>query len=157
MTIIVYSSKTGSSERYARALSESTGFAAFSVKDDYDHEQSIVFIGWIRGIALVGFDKVDRSKVIAVAAVALDDKPKKGWNRIKDLNEIKVPFYHLPGWIDRKKVGPVNKLLFCLLCVYYKLQGLDSRTKPLFDAMMNGGSFYDESRLEPLILFCKSH
>ncbi len=157
MTIIVYSSKTGSSERYAHALSERTGFASFSVKDDYDCEEPIVFIGWIRGPVLVGFDKVDHRKVIAVAAVALDDNPKKGWNKIKDSNDIKVPFYHLPGWIDKKKTGLGSKLLFCFLCAFYKLQGLNSHTKPLFDAMMDGGSFYDESKLEPLILFCRSH
>ena len=157
MTIIVYSSRTGSSERYARALGERTGFQVFSVKEQYDENEPIVFIGWIKGPRLTGFDRVDHHKVIAVAAVALDDRPSFGWQKVKDTNEIKCPFYHLRGWIDRKKLGILSKLFFCFLCAYYKLRGLDSHTGPLFDAMMNGGSFYDESALEPLVLLCRNH
>ena len=48
------------------------------------------------------------------------------------------------------------KIMFCFICAMYKLRGLNDYTGPMFDAMMNGGSFYDESALEPMIEFAKS-
>ncbi len=105
----------------------------------------------------MGLDKVDSSRLLAVATVSLDDHPEFGWNTVKDRNKIVVPIYHLRGWIDRKKLNIFQKLLFYLLCARYKLKGLNSHTGPLFDAMMNGGSFYDESGLEQLEVLCSNH
>jgi len=157
MTIIVYSSHTGSTKKYAEILSERTGFPVFSVKDEYDHEQQIVFLGWLNGPRIRGINEVDNSKLIAVATVSLDDHPSFGWPKVKDVNKIKVPIYHLRGWIDRKKLNIFEKLFFYFLCAMYKLRGLNSHTEPLFNAMMNGGSFFDESGLDNLVLLCKNH
>jgi len=155
LTIIVYSSRTGSTRKYAEIFSSKTGLACYSVKDDYP-EDSIIFFGWLRGPAIVGLDKVDRNRLIAVAAVSLEKTPSFGWNKVKDANSISVPMYHLRGWIDRKKLGVVPKIFFVFLCAFYKLRGLDDRTQPLFDAMMNGGSFFDETGLDPMYTFVAS-
>ncbi len=157
MTIIVYSSRTGSTKKYAQIFSDRTGFDCYSISDKYDSQQQIIFFGWLKGPRIVGLDKVDASKLIAVAAVSLDDSPGFGWNKVKDVNDIKVPFYHMRGWIDRTKLSIPQKTFFLFLCTIYKLKGLDAHSKPLFDAMMNGGSFFDESSLDNLILFSKNH
>ncbi len=154
MTIIVYSSRSGSSKKYAESFASRMGYGCFSVKDDYDPEEQIVFFGWISGPKIVGLDKVDPKRLRAVAAVSLDENPEFGWNKVKSRNNITVPFYHLRGWIDRKKLNLLQKLLFAFICARYKLKGLDSHTEPLFNAMMNGGSFYDESGLEQLVTLC---
>ena len=157
MTIIVYSSHTGSTKKYAESLSSQTGFQCYSIKEKYDPNESIIYMGWLRGPRIIGLDTVDRHKVIAIVAVSLDDHPDFGWPKVKDMNKIAVPFYHVRGWIDRKKLNPIEKLFFYFLCAMYKLKGLNSHTEPLFNAMMEGGSFYDESSLENVVLFCKNH
>jgi hypothetical protein len=154
MVIVVYSSHTGSSKKYAEILSSKMSYQCYSVKDMPDSDEGVIFIGWIRGPVIVGLSKVDKHRLIAVAAVSLDSNPEFGWPKVKDTNSISCPFYHLPGWIDRKKLNVFEKLLFVFLCARYKLQGLDSHTAPLFDAMMNGGSFFDESALQQLEDFC---
>ena len=155
MTIVVYSSHTGSTEKYARTFAERVGYSCYSVKDAYDPNEEIVYFGWLRGPAVVGLDRIDRKHLIAVATVSIE-KDLAFLRKIKDKNEITVPVYNLRGWIDRKKVGILAKILFCFICAMYKLKGLDDYTGPMFDAMMNGGSFYDDSALEPLIEFVQS-
>ena len=155
MTIIVYSSHTGSTKKYAESLSSSTGLKCYSVSEEYP-DYKIIYMGWIRGPRIAGLGSVDRRKLIAVAAVSLDSNPDFGWNKVKDVNKITVPLYTLRGWIDRSKLNIIEKIFFTFLCAFYKLRGLDEHTKPLFDAMMEGGSFYDESSLEQLILFCST-
>ncbi|WII07751.1 hypothetical protein PED39_00740 [Methanomassiliicoccales archaeon LGM-RCC1] len=156
MTIVVYSSKTGSSKKYAEAFASKKGYLCYSVKDEYDPNEMIVFFGWLRGPAIVGIDKINKQRLLAVASVSLEETPEFGWAKVKDQNSINVPFYHLRGWIDRKKLNIFDRLFFDFLCAFYKLRGFDDRTGPLFDAMMNGGSFYDESGLEPLFLFTEN-
>ena len=84
------------------------------------------------------------------------EKDLSFFRKVKESNDVNVPFYNLRGWIDRKKVGLFAKILFVFICAMYKLKGLDDYTGPMFDAMMNGGSFYNESDLEPLIEFAQS-
>ena len=148
MTIVVYASHTGSTKRYAESFSNRCGLDCFSFKDKYDPNQSIIFFGWLRGPRIVGLGDMDPKKVIAVVTVSLDDHPEFGWPKVKDVNNIMVPMYHLRGWIDRKKLNIFEKLFFYFYCAMIKLKGLNTHTQPLFDAMMEGGSFYDESGLE---------
>lgn len=157
MTIVVYSSHTGSTKKYAEIFSERTGLSCYSIKDKYDPEERIIFFGWLRGPRIVGLDAVDRSKIIAIGIVSLDDNPDFGWNKVVDTNKIKVPHYHMRGWVDRKKLNIFDKTLFTFLCAMYKLKGFNPHTQQLFDAMMNGGSFFDESALDNLILFASTN
>ena len=150
MTIVLYSSHTGSSKKYAESFADRMGFECHSVKEKIVSDEPVIFFGWLRGPRIVGLDSVDQYKLRAVVAVALDENPEFGWKKVKDVNNIHVPFYHVRGWIDRKKLNIFEKLFFVFLCVKMKLIGLDSHTQPLFDAMMNGGSFYDETPLEQL-------
>ena len=42
-----------------------------------------------------------------------------------------------------------------MVCVMMKLQGLNEQNEPIFNAMMEGGSFYDEKYLDPVELFLR--
>lgn len=152
--IIVYSSKSGSSEAYARSLSDSTGISVFSIHDDYPKDQGIIFFGWVRGSTIVGIRSIDRSMLQAVCAVGLDSASRFDSNKISDHNGFSVPLYYVRGWIRRDKIGLIDKAVLAFVAVMMKLQGLNEFNQPIFDAMMEGGSFYDESQLAPLILFC---
>ncbi len=155
MTIVVYSSHTGSTQKYAQTFADKVGYACYSVKDEYDRNDEIIYFGWLRGPSIVDLNLIDRKKLIAVVSVSIE-KDDVLFRKVKESEKIGVPFYNLRGWIDRKKVGFFPKILFIFLAVKYKLKGLDDYTGPMYDAMLNGGSFYDESGLDPIIEFVRS-
>lgn len=155
MTIIMFSSKSGSSEWYARALASRTGLDVFPASDHPDGED-MVFFGWLRNDVVVGIGDVDPSRLLAVCVVGLDDVKKFPKREIADRNGIHVPIYYMRGWIDRKRLNPLDKAVLLAVCVMMKLKGLDPKDEPVFDAMMNGGSFVDDKYLEPVELFLGS-
>lgn len=152
MTVIVYSSKSGSSRKYAEVLSARTGLSAYPVGQQPDGE-SIVFFGWLRKDTVVGISGVDMSRVIAVGVVGLDDAGRFSRKDVMDRNGITAPVYYLRGWIDRSRLGLIDKAVLLAVSVMMKLQGLNEFNEPIFDAMMKGGSFFDEAYLKDLELF----
>ena len=155
MTIIIYSSHTGSTEKYARELSSRTGLDCYSVNSEYPRHEQIVFFGWLRKDTVVGIDKVERSRLKAVCVVGLDNAGSFHPDIVASKNKYKVPTYYLRGWIDRKKLNLLDKGVLMLVCVMMKLKGLNEFNQPLFEAMMEGGSFYDPVYLDSIELFLK--
>ena len=72
MTVVVYSSKSGSSKKYAEALSERTGLHIYPIGQQ-PADESVIFFGWLRDDTIVGLSQVDISKIVAVCVVGLDD------------------------------------------------------------------------------------
>ena len=155
MTSIVYSTKSGSSKRYAESLSSRTGLPVYSV-DDCPDQGGIIFFGWLRGSSVVGASSLDMSRVSAVGVVGLDDEGRFDKPGVTEKNGIKAPTYYLRGTIDRSKLNLIDKGVLLAVAVMMKLKGLNEFNKPIFDAMMEGGSFYDESYLDPIEMFVRS-
>lgn len=155
MTIIVYSSKSGSTESYAKALSQRTGFSCYSVDDAIPDQESIVFFGWLRKDSVVGIRSIDTKRVKAVCVVGLDDVGRFNRVAVSKANDLKVPLYYLRGWIDRSRLNILDKSVLLAVCVFMKIKGLNQYNQPIFDAMMQGGSFYDESYLDQVERFVK--
>lgn len=153
--IVVYSSKTGSSEAYARALASRLGCGCFSVKDSIPEGQPIVFVGWLRFDIISGIRSIDRSRLKAVCVVGIDDHARFETSkaRIAGRNGVTVPMFHLRGWIERMRLNVIDRTSLAVVAALTKLQGLDNATKPIFDAIMEGGSFYDESQLDSVVRF----
>ena len=155
MTVIVYSSKSGSSKKYAESLSAKTGLAVYPVGQQ-PLDEKVVFFGWLRKDEVMGIRGVDRSRIIAVCVVGLDNPGRFNSRAVSDRNDLKVPIYYLQGWIDRSKLNIIDKTVLLAVSVMMKLQGLNEFNTPIFDAMMKGGSFYDEKYLEPVERFVAS-
>lgn len=156
MTIIVYSSHSGSSEKYAYALSQRTGLDCYSLSDtSIPESEAIIFFGWLRKDTVVGLSKIDPIRLKAVCVVGLDSEGRFNPSVVASKNGYKVPSYYLRGWIDRKKLNIIDKTVLMLVCVMMKLQGLNEHNQSLFDAMMEGGSFYQDSYLDPIECFLK--
>ena len=72
-----------------------------------------------------------------------------------DRNSVSVPVFYMRGWIDRSKLNVFDKTILLAVSVMMKLKGLNEFNRPIFDVMMEGGSFYDESQLDAVERFCK--
>lgn len=153
--IIVYSSKSGSSMMYAHDLSGRTGLSCYSISEPYPKDENIVFFGWLRKDTVVGIDSVDRSRLKAVGVVGLDSEGRFDKGIVADRNNLSVPIYYLRGWIDRSKLNVLDKCVLLAVSVMMKLQGLNEFNKPIFDAMMDGGSFYDPKYLDSIEQFIR--
>lgn len=154
--IIVYSSKSGSSAKYAYSFSELSGFPVYSVREDYPKDQAIIFFGWVKGPQIVGIRSIDKSMLHAVCAVGLDTSDRFNSTKISDSNNISVPIYYVRGWIIRDKIGFIDKFVLSLVAANMKIKGLNHYNESIFNAILNGGSFYDHTQLEPLLCFCSN-
>ncbi len=152
--IIVYSSKSGSSKKYAEILSERMAIPAYAAGSEPKGEP-MVFFGWLRKSTVVGLYKVDASKVRALCVVGLDDESRFSKPKVAEKNGVHAPVYYLRGWIDRSKLNVIDKTVLAVVAAMMKINGLNQFNQPIFDAMMEGGSFFDESYLAPIELFLK--
>ncbi len=156
MIVAVFSSKSGSSEKYARLFASHVGCECFSAEDRIPGDGSIVFFGWVRGPTIVGLRSIDKSRLKAVCAVGLDSSDRFDKVRMADSNKVSVPIFYVRGWIDRMRLGFVDKTVLAFVSAVMKIRGLNQYNQPVFDAMMEGGSFFDESMLADLERFCSS-
>jgi hypothetical protein len=152
MVSIIYASKTGTCRKYAEELSERTGLPCYSLKEA-PSEGPVVFIGWLRGRFLVGSNKIDSGRIQAVCIVGLS--PEMNASKIAFDNGIKAPAYYLRGEINRSKLNLFDKTIMAVFCALMKLKGLSDANRELFDATMNGGSFYDSTYLDQIVRFLK--
>lgn len=153
MVLVVYRSHTGSTKKYAEALAARGGFECIPARKLKDQEGEIVFFGWLRGSQVVGLAGIDRSRLKAVCVVGLDNRFDKA--SVVSNNKIKCHVYYLRGWFEPKKVNPFERLFIYVVAAVMKLKGLNQHNQPIFDAMMEGGSFYDESALDDVAKFLK--
>jgi hypothetical protein len=152
MVSIIYASKTGTCRKYAEELSERTGLPCYSLKEA-PSEGPVVFIGWLRGRFLVGSNKIDSGRIQAVCIVGLS--PEMNATNIAFDNGIKAPAYYLRGEINRSKLNLFDKTIMAVFCALMKLKGLSDSNRELFDATMNGGTFYDSTYLDQIVRFLK--
>ncbi len=150
--IIVYSSKSGSSKKYAEILSGRASLPVYEAGTEPEGEP-MVFFGWLRKDTVMGLRKVDVSKVSALCVVGLDDESRFSKSKVAEKNGVRAPVYYLRGWIDRSKLNIIDKAVLAVVAAVMKLNGLNQFNQPIFDAMMEGGSFFDESYLAPIELF----
>jgi len=153
MVVVVYSSHTGSCKRYAEALAARGGLECIPVKQAKDVQDQIVFFGWVRGKQVVGLNRIDPVKLKCVCVVGLDDRFDRAG--IVSFNKTKTTVYYLRGWIDRSKLNIFDKLIIDFFAAMMKLRGLNQFNQPIFDAMMENGSFYDESKLDDIASFLR--
>ena len=75
MNAVVYTTNTGSTERYARLLAERTGLPAYSLaeaKKEVSTGAEIVYLGWIMAGSVKGYAAAAKHyKVRAVCAVGM--------------------------------------------------------------------------------------
>ena len=144
--IIVYSSLTGSARAYAQELSSKCGFDCIPVGNPID-DDSIIFIGWLKGIGIIGIEHIPKERLSAVIAVGIDDTDNFKRDDILSKNQIDVPLFYVRGWIHPSDLSLFDNLTLKLLSVF-----LGKKISPeVREAMRHGGDFFDPSSLDPII------
>ena len=98
--IIVYESKTGFTQRYARMLSEKTGMKLYRVTElsKAQINEEIVFLGWMKVGRIQGLKKVRKFNVKAVCGSGSGSVVDSNIETIITENKLgKIPFFYAQG------------------------------------------------------------
>lgn len=150
--VIIYKSKTGHTERYARMLSKELHIPCYSYKDaKVSENDEIIFLSYIYASKIMGLSKILKKYnvkvIIAVGALAYS---KDYLNTLKDANNIKFPFFYLRGGIDYSKL---NFFFRKFLPVIGKDIAKDD--KELLNLFKNGGDFVNKDNLKEVLNYLK--
>ena len=121
-TIIVYESKTGFTERYARWAAEELGCECISLKDaskdrlaGYDR---VIFGGWIMANMISGLPKLREMGVVPAVVFAVGASPafEEVLTQIREQNQLgETPFFYFEGGVDFNKLGFVQRMMLKMM------------------------------------------
>lgn len=150
--VIIYKSKTGYTERYAKMLSEELNIPCYSYMDAKVSEiDDVIFLSYIYASKIMGLSKIlKKYKVKVVIAVGAMPYSEDYLNTLKDANNIKLPFFYLRGGIDYSKL---NFFFRKFLPVIGKDIAKDD--KELLNLFKNGEDFVTKDNLKEIINYLK--
>lgn len=112
---VVYSSRTGSCKRYAERISEKLSIPSYELgKEKESIDGKIVYIGWLFGGKIVGYEKAaEKYNIGAVVQVGMgavtDGSEADG--RAKNDIDADIPLFCQQGGFNIKKLPPHLRLI----------------------------------------------
>lgn len=171
--LVIYKSKTGYTEKYAKWIAAETDSEIFRLKDididivrDYD---VIVYCGGLYAGGILGFsfikknfEKLKNKKVIVVA-VGATIKKEEAKQEVKNKNllpcmENQVEFFLLRGGLNYKRMCFFDKVLMFLLLQSKKTKNkekLDEESKGLIATYGKTVDFTDKNSIKPILKLMK--
>lgn len=117
-TIIVYESKTGFTERYARWAAEELGCECILLKnaskDNLAGYDRVIFGGWIMANMISGLPKLREMGVSPAVVFAVGASPafEEVVKQMREQNQLgETPFFYFEGGVDFNKLGFVQRMM----------------------------------------------
>ena len=116
MNVIIYTTNTGSAERYALLLAEQTGLPVYSLteaKKTVSTGAEVIYLGWIMAGSVKGYaEAAKRYRVRAVCAVGMGQTGTQTDSvRKKSAVPADIPLFTLQGNFDVKKLHGIYRLM----------------------------------------------
>ena len=116
MKSIVYTTNTGSTERYAKLLAQETGLSAYSfteAKKSVPNGTEVIYLGWIMAGSVKGYsDAAKRYKICAVCGVGMGQTGTQTESvRKKAVIPASIPLFTLQGNFNVKKLHGIYRLM----------------------------------------------
>lgn len=157
MTAIVYVSNTGTTERYARILSEKTGLPLYEINQTGEIPQGseIIFMSWVMAGSLQGLKEARErfGEIKTVVAVGMM-KSEKQDKELIEKNAITEQFFSLPGAFDMKKLTGMYKMMMGMMVKMLKAklkESDDPKAKEVMEKFEEGYDMVDEKHLQDII------
>ena len=120
MNAIIYTTNTGSAERYALLLAEQTGLPVYSLteaKKTVSTGAEVIYLGWIMAGSVKGYAEVaKRNRVRAVCAVGMGQTGTQTDSvRKKTAVPADIPLFTLQGNFDVKKLHGIYRPMMELM------------------------------------------
>lgn len=150
---IVYSSNTGFTERYARALAQATGLPCYRLEES-PRGGSAIYLGWLMAGRIKGLNRaVKKHLVTGCCAVGLGQEGQL------DRLSAQLPggkvFYLRGGYIHEKQRGLNRLMMTVMLRAMEKRPAEDAAAQHLLKAAREGADFVSLDQLEPVIAWLK--
>ena len=172
--VIVYKSKYGSAEKYAKWLSDATGYKAVSVKqadiNEVQNCETVIMAGavYASGISIVSYLKKNiaklKGKKLAVFTCAASPYDEKFFNELIKLNmkdDLEgIPVFYGRGAFDMKNMSFSDRTLCKML--RKAVSKKDPKDYELWESALmevsedESADWTDKSYLEPLIEWIKN-
>lgn len=149
MQAIIYTTNTGSTQRYAQMLSQATGLPAYSLTQagaQVPDGAAIIYMGWIAAGTVKGYAAAaGRYRARAVCAVGMGQTGAQT-DTVRKKNGIpaRIPLFTLQGNFDVKRLHGANRLMMDIMVktAGKALAGKQDRTPEeddMLDMMRCGG------------------
>lgn len=166
-SIVVYESRYGSTEKYAKWIGEELSCRVSKIGDVSTEEllnyDNIIFGGWLHAGNIKGFKNIykdidkfkDKNLILFYVGLSImDDKVyeevKK--NNFPDIDNIKS--FYLRGAFNYKKLTTSDKLMMNVFKIVLKRQKeeeMDENTKGMLEAYNTPVNFTDKNNIKPII------
>lgn len=171
---VVYHSKHGSTEKYAKWIAEETGAVLFKEQEckakqlvDFDVVVygGAVHAGGILGIKFLqkGIKELAGKKVMAFAVGLMVDT-EETQEQCREINFIKgiseVPCYFLPGAYNPEEIKGMDKAIIGIvkkMVESKKSLEITDKDRELMKTLESGGDFMDKKYLQPLLEALESY
>ena len=157
MNAIIYTTNTGSTERYARLLAQKTGLPVYSLAEAKKRVfagAEVIYLGWIMAGSVKGYaEAAKRYRVRAVCGVGMGQTGTQADSvRKKSAISADIPLFTLQGNFDVKKLHGVYRLMMEIM-VKTAGKGLAKKKDrtpdedDMLDMMLHGGERVKEENL----------
>jgi hypothetical protein len=156
---IVYTSKTGFTEQYARHLATTLGCEALELKEALSllkKKSEIIYFGWIDGGKITGLKKALKCfSPICVCSVGISTPSDELVVSLREGNKINLPLFYLQGGFDYSRLTGTSKIKMSIARSLLK-KTIEKKEKPdeeekfLLDVMENGGNFVDRNKIKSI-------
>lgn len=158
MKAVIFSSKTGTTEKCAYMLAEKLGVTAYSLKavSNVNPEDEVIYLGWVAAGSIQGLKKAGKIyNVKAVCAVGMNEVTDANIEALKNQNKINCKFYYLQGGLHLDKLTGISKLLMNAISKAQKkkLESIEKRTEHeenMLRIINNGGDFITDEKIRPI-------
>ncbi len=146
--VIIYKSKTGHTERYAKMLSEELDIPCYSYKEaKVSDNDEVIFLSYIYASKIMGLSKaLNKYNIKAIIAVGALAYSKDYVNTLKQTNNIDKPFFYLRGGIDYSKLNFIFRKFLPIIG-----KDIAKDDKELLNLFKNGGDFVTKDSLKDVI------
>lgn len=161
MNAIIYTTNTGSTERYARLLAQETGLPAYSsaqAKKAVPANGEVIYLGWIMAGSVKGYAAAaKRYQVRAVCGVGMGQTGTQTDNvREKPAVPAHIPVFTLQGNFDVKKLHGVYRPIMEIMVktAGKALAEKEARTPEeddMLDMMLHGGQRVKSENLSAVL------
>ena len=167
MRAIVYTSNTGSTEKYAKMLSHQIIVPAYSMKEAEKKVKpgaEIIYLGWIMAGKIKGYAQAAKKyRIQAVCGVGMGQTGTQ-LVEVRTKNKVpqRIPLFTLQGTFDMKKLHGVYKMMMNVMVktAGKALADKSDRTSEdddMLDMMLNGSNRVKTDNLNDIIKWYDSN
>lgn len=161
MKAIVYTSKTGHTEKYAKLLAEKTGLPVYELKaakTSLSPSDDVVYLGWLFAGGVKGLKKAKAAfNVKACCAVGMAPAEAQNMESLKSQNDWSGEgFFALQGGYAPDKLRGLNKIILNAVnsSNIKKLEAFPDKTpeqEEMLNGFKNGYDAVSAEALEPVV------